>query len=57
MSGTWEFDVMLQGGREVRMSGRDWRHACERAADLYDTPVVAWRNPPVQLRIGMGDES
>ena len=43
------FEVKLADGRTVLMAGTDGVHACQRAADLYNTDAVAWRNPPTYV--------
>lgn len=37
------YEIQLADGRTVAMSGQTPEHACARAADLWQAPVVAWR--------------
>lgn len=52
-----EYEVLtVENGKEkVRtIHAKDADDACKRVADLYQVEVIAWRNPPIKLQIGIG---
>lgn len=53
MSVEREFDLKLADGRVVQWHGRDGADAARRYVDCKGGTVVAWREPRVQLVIGV----
>ncbi len=51
------YEIRFEDGSTVHIDDVDPDHASNRAADLHDKTVVAWRHDRrPQIRVGIGDD-